>query len=317
MAKEEKFELEDLPGVGDKTAELLREAGFRNYMSIAVASTAEIADIAGISKKSAAKIISEARRKLKIGFESAANIWKIRQEIHRLTTGSKALDKLLGGGIETQALTEIAGAYAGGKTQLSHQLAVNVQLPEERGGLNGKAVFIDAEGTFRPERIIQMAEALNLNPNQILKGIKVARAFNTDHQMLLAEKVSDLIEEGLNVKLIVIDSLTGHFRAEYIGRGTLAERQQKLNRHLHTLQRLADVHNLAVVYTNQVLARPDVFFGDPTQAAGGHILSHASTYRLFLRRSKGDKRIVTLSDAPSLPYSECVIMITPEGIRDA
>lgn len=160
-------------------------------------------------------------------------------------------------------------------TQVALTLAVNVQLPIENGGANGKCVFIDTEGTFRPVRIKQIAEALNANPEKVLKNIFVARAFNSDHQMLLLEKVGEMVKSGEPIKLIIIDSLTAHFRAEFAGRGQLADRQQKLNRYLHNLMQLAETHNLAVYVTNQVMANPAQMFGDPTTAIGGNIVGHA------------------------------------------
>jgi len=307
--------LTDLPGVGPATAEKLISSGYRSLEAIAVATPAEISAATGISERIAQKIIIAAREALDIGFKTADVIYEQRLKVHRITTGSRNLDKLLGGGIETQTITEVFGEFGSGKTQLAHQLSVNVQLPIEAGGLNGKALYIDCEGTFRPERIVAMATALGLDPKETLKNIIFARAYNSDHQMLIAEQAKDIIEEQ-NVKLVVVDSVTGHFRAEYPGRESLAERQQKLNRHLHTLMRLADVYNIAVFITNQVMARPDTFFGDPTQAVGGHVLFHVPGARIYLRKAKGNRRIARLVDSPYLPESEAVFVITEEGIRD-
>lgn len=194
-------------------------------------------------------------------------------------------------------------------------MSVNVQLPPEKGGLEGGALYVDCEGTFRPERIYQMAIGQNIDPNKALKNIIVARAYNSDHQVLLVQQSEDFIEEK-KIKLVVVDSIAGHFRAEYVGRERLAERQQKLNRHLHTLQRLADIHAVAVFVTNQVMAKPDVFFGDPTQPVGGHVLAHVPQTRLYLRRSKGNIRICRLVDSSYLPEGEAVFLITEEGIKD-
>lgn len=200
-------------------------------------------------------------------------------------------------------------------TQVGFQLAVNVQLPPEKGGLKRACLWIDTEHTFSPHRIISMAKAVGLDPTQALKNIYVARAFNSEHQMFLVEKAPEMIEDK-DIGLIVIDSLTSHFRADFVGRGMLAERQQKLNKHLHQLQRLADAYNLAVYVTNQVMARPDILFGDPTAPVGGHVLGHMSTYRVYLRRGKEGRRIARLIDAPNLPEAEVVFVITEEGIRD-
>ena len=201
-------------------------------------------------------------------------------------------------------------------TQLGLTLAVNVQLPLEKGGANGKAVFIDTEGTFRPERIKQISEGIGANPEKVLKNIFVARAFNSDHQILLLDKIGEMIKNGEPIKLLIIDSLTAHFRAEYSGRGMLADRQQKLNRYIHNLMKLAEQFNLAVYVTNQVMANPAMMFGDPTTPVGGHILGHASTYRIYFRRGKKDSRVAKLIDSPNLPDNETFFFLTKDGIKD-
>jgi len=268
-----------------------------------------------MSEKTAQKIIITARSTLHIGFKTADKIYEQRLKIHRITTNSKNLDTLLGGGVETQTITEVFGEFGTGKTQIAHQLSVNVQLPKDQGGLNGKALFIDCEGTFRPERIISMATAKGLDPKETLKNIIFARAYNSDHQMLIVEQAKDIIEEE-EIRLVIIDSVTGHFRAEYPGRESLAERQQKLNRHLHALVRLSDIFNVAIFITNQVMSKPDAFFGDPTRAVGGHVLFHVPGARIYLRKGKGGRRIARLVDSSYLPEAECVFIITEEGIRD-
>ncbi len=202
-------------------------------------------------------------------------------------------------------------------SQLGFTLAVNVQLPKDQGGASGKAVFIDTEGTFKPSRIRQIAEGIGANPEKVLKNILVARAFNSDHQILLIDKINEMIKNGEPIKLIIIDSLTAHFRAEFAGRGQLADRQQKLNRYLHSLIKMAEQHNLAVYITNQVLSNPGMMFGDPTTPVGGNILGHASTVRLYLRRGKGGSRVAKMVDAPHLPENEAQFFLTEKGIKDA
>ncbi|WP_324735033.1 DNA repair and recombination protein RadA [Thermococcus sp. SY098] len=319
--KKEIKTLEDLPGVGPATAEKLREAGYDSLEAIAVASPIELKEIAGISEGAALKIIQAAREAANIGtFIRADEYFQRRQTIGRISTGSKSLDKLLGGGIETQAITEVFGEFGSGKTQIAHTLAVMVQLPPEEGGLNGSVIWIDTENTFRPERIRQIAENRGLDPDEVLKNIYVARAYNTNHQMLLVEKAEEIIKEKLNtdrpVKLMVVDSLTSHFRSEYVGRGALAERQQKLGKHLADLHRLANLYDIAIFVTNQVQARPDAFFGDPTRPIGGHILAHSATLRIYLRKGKAGKRIARLIDSPHLPEGEAAFRITDKGIED-
>lgn len=215
--KEEKQELtlENLPGVGAATAEKLRDAGYTDLISIAVASPGELVQASGLGESSARKVINFCRNHLDMGFESGDQLLKKREQVTKITTGCKSFDNILKGGIETGAITEAYGAYGSGKTTLAHQLAVNVQLPIEKGGANGVAVWIDSEGTLRPEFIKQLAEAKGLDPNKVLKNFRGVRAFNSDHQMLLAEKAEELIREGLPVKLIIIDSLMSHFRSEF------------------------------------------------------------------------------------------------------
>ena len=303
----------DLPGVGAATAEKLMAVGYTDLMSIAVASPGELIEATGMGDAVAKKLIAIARSNLEMGFESGDDLLKRREKVQKLKTGSNALDSLLGGGFETGAIVECFGEFGSGKTQIGHTLAVRAQTIEP----NAVTVYIDTENTFRPERIIQLAKGANLEPEQVLKNIKVARAYNSDHQMLLAEKVEDLIKkQGLNVKLVVIDSLTAHFRAEFIGRGTLADRQQKLNRHLHVLAKLADMYNFCVYVTNQVMAKPDMFFGDPTQAIGGHIVAHASTFRVYLRKGKKGTRVAKLIDSPNMPEAEAGFYVDESGIKD-
>jgi len=311
-----KQSIESLPGVGEATAEKLREAGYGTIESLAVVTVDELCEVAELGEGQAKKIIAAARRAAEIGtFVTADKVLERRKTVGWITTGSKQLDTLLGGGVETRAVTETFGEFGAGKSQIGHQLCINVQLPQERGGLNARAMFIDTENTFRPERIIHMAGGAELDPNEALKNILVARSYNTDQQLLIAEKAEDIIEKE-NVRLLVIDSLTSHFRAEFTGRGMLAERQQKLARHLLTLHRIADLKDVAIYVTNQVQARPDMFFGDPTRPIGGHILGHSATTRVYLRKSKGGRRIARIVDSPSLPEGESVFNIMEIGIRD-
>ncbi|MCJ7450515.1 MAG: DNA repair and recombination protein RadA [Candidatus Nanohaloarchaeota archaeon QJJ-9] len=308
-------ELEDLSGVGSKTAEKLRDAGYDSIMSIATMSAADLSEVADIGNKTAQKIIKNARDELNLGFQKGTDKMEERENMSKITLGSDNFDELLDGGIETQAITEVYGEYGSAKTQCALQAAVNVQMPKEEGGLDKGVIFIDTEDTFIPERAKQMAEANDMDPEEVLDNIYVARAFNSDHQILLAEKAQEIMEEN-EIGLVVVDSLTAQFRSDYVGRGELAERQQKLNKHIHTLQRLASAHNVAVLVTNQVLSNPGQLFGDPTNASGGHIVGHASSFRLYLRKSKKDKRIARLVDCPYLPEGEAVFKVKNEGIVD-
>ncbi len=337
-------DLEELPGVGPATSEKLEDAGFDSFEGLAVASPGELSNTADVGESTAADIVQAAREHADVGgFESGATVLERREQIGKLSWLVDEVDDLLGGGVETQSITEVYGEFGAGKSQVTHQLAVNVQLPPEHGGLGGSAIFIDTEDTFRPERIDDMVRglpddaidalldqrdieggpndeaALTALTESVLDQIHVAKAFNSNHQILLAEKAEEIASESQDdeypVRLLCVDSLTAHFRAEYVGRGELAERQQKLNKHLHDLMRVGDLNNTAVIVTNQVASNPDSFFGDPTQPIGGNILGHTSTFRIYLRKSKNNKRIVRLVDAPNLADGEAVMRVEPEGLK--
>lgn len=309
--------LTDIPGIGPGIAAKLEAAGVYDLMGMAVMTPSALSELAGIGEAVARKAIQASRTMMKLGFSDGVEFAKKRDDVVYISTGSANLDGLLGGkGVETKSLTEAYGAFGSGKSQLGFTLAVRVQLPKEQGGANGKAVFIDTEGTFRPERIRQIAEGMGANPEKVLKNLLVARAFNSDHQILLLDRVAELIKDGEPIRLVIIDSLTAHFRAEFSGRGQLADRQQKLNRYLHTLTKMAEQHNLAVYLTNQVMANPGMMFGDPTTPVGGNILGHASTYRMYLRRGKQGSRVAKLIDSPNLPDNEAVFFVTQAGVKD-
>lgn len=313
----------ELPGIGPSTAAKLIEAGYSTLESIATVSIGELMSVASMGEKTVIKIIEAAREALDIDFETAKSVLNRRSVLAKITTGSQKLDELFGGGIETGAVTELYGEFRTGKTQIAHQLAVTTMLPREKGGLREgdeypKVVYIDSEGTFRPERIVSMAGRWedDLDIELVLDNILHGRAHNSDHQMVLVEKMVKEVLPSEPIKLMVVDSLIAHFRAEYVGRGTLAKRQQKLNQHIHAILRAAEIGSLAVIVTNQVQAKPDQFFGDPTSPVGGHIVAHAAQTRVYLRKSKGERRIARIVDSPLLPENEAIFGLTAVGIVD-
>jgi DNA repair protein RadA len=313
----EKIEnIQDLEGVGPVTAGKLTDAGFDSVEALAVAPIRELVDKANLESSAATKIIKAARQAIQLDFINAKELWEKRQGLLKLTTGTKNIDKLLGGGVETQAITEFVGEFGTGKSQLCMKLSITAQLPHQDGGLEGKVLFIDTEGTFAPQRIHQIAQAMQLEPEKLLEGIFYSRVYNSDHQILAVDRSFKLCQEE-NIKLLIVDSVLSHFRSEYIGRESLSERQQKLNAHLHKLTRIAQALNLAVIVTNQVQANPQAFFGDPTRPAGGHILAHASTHRIMLRKASGGLRAAKVIDSPFLPESETFFQITEKGVEDA
>ncbi len=318
-------EIEDLPGVGPTTADKLREAGYCTIEGIATASRSDLVEAAEIGESTAKKMIKAAREMADIGgFKTGTAVLEDRKEVRKLKTLVEEFDDLLGGGLETKSISEVYGEFGSGKSQISHQMAVNVQLPEEVGGLGGSCLYIDTENTFRPERIEQMVNGLELDieippVSEFLEHIHVAKGYTSDHQMLLTDSARELASELKDsekpVRLIIVDSLTAHFRAEYSGRGTLSLRQQKLNKHMYDLAKLAEEYNAVVLVTNQVMSNPAVFFGDPTKPIGGNIVGHASKFRLYLRKSKGSKRVAKLVDSPNLPDGEAAFVVESAGLK--
>jgi DNA repair protein RadA len=313
--------IEELPGIGDTTKKKLNEIGIYTLLDLVVRSPYEVASRTGLDDDKVVAAMNKARvilmegGKLEKDYISAAELREKRKAIGRIDTGSSALNDLLGGGVETQAMTEFFGEFSSGKTNICHTLAVMVQQPKDRGGLNGQALYIDTEGTFRPERAHQIAESRGFDAKGALEGITVARAYNSSHQELIAGDVGRIVREK-GIKLVVLDSAVAHYRAEFLGRGTLAERQQKLNLMLHTLLKAADANNFAVVITNQVLASPDVFYGaNPIHATGGHVVAHTSTYRIYLRKAQ-KHRIARMVDSPCQVEREVPFALTEMGVVD-
>ena len=303
-------------GVATTTINKLIKAGFTTVESIAVTPPRELADVAGMGADTALKVCRLARLQVDPGFIPALEVLEMRRSMIKCKTGSKELDRILGGGIETGAITELIGEYGSGKTQICFTLSVTAQLPVEEGGFGGNVCAIDTEGTFMPERVMQIAEERGLDPTKILEGILVARAYNSEHQQILIGSLAELVEKS-NVKLVIVDSMIGHFRGEYIGRGTLSERQQKLGSCLSHLLRVAEAFNVAVVITNQVMSTPDVVYGDPNKPTGGHVMAHACTHRVYLRKGKQNTRLARVIDSPSLPEERIRFAITAAGVEDS
>lgn len=306
-------------GISATDVKKLVAAGFNTVESIAYATNKSLLAIKGVSEAKAAKLQAEAAKLVPMGFTTASEFHRSRGNLLQLTTGSKELDKLLGGGIETGSITEIFGEFRTGKTQLCHTLCVTCQLPPEQGGGSGKALYIDTEGTFRPERLIKVAERFGLDANDVLDNVAYARAYNSDHQNHLLVQASAMMAESV-YSLIVVDSATALYRTDYSGRGELSARQMHLARFLRTLMRLADEFGVAVVITNQVVAQVDgaaMFSADPKKPIGGNIMAHASTTRLSLRKGRGNTRVCKIYDSPCLPEADAMFAITDNGIADA
>ena len=306
-------------GISISDIKKLQDVGYHTVESVVYATKKKLIEIKGISEAKAEKIHFEAAKYVPLGFCSATECYRMRQDLIHLTTGSRELDSILGGGIETGSITELFGEFRTGKTQLCHTLCVTCQLSIDRGGGEGRVLYIDTEGTFRPERIVAIAERFNLNQQDVLDNVAFARAYNTDHQMELLNQACAMMAES-RYAVLIVDSATALYRTDYTGRGELAPRQQHMARFLRKLQRLADEFGIAVVITNQVIAQVDgtsCYVSDPKKPMGGNVIAHASQTRLYLRKGKGNNRICRIYDSPNLPSSECIFSISEAGIGDS
>ncbi|EPR64493.1 DNA repair protein RAD51, putative [Toxoplasma gondii ME49] len=306
-------------GFTKRDLELLKDAGYQTVECIAFAPVKNLVAVKGLSEQKVEKLKKASKELCNLGFCSAQEYLEARENLIRFTTGSVQLDSLLKGGIETGNLTELFGEFRTGKTQLCHTLAVTCQLPIEQAGGEGKCLWIDTEGTFRPERIVSIAKRFGLNANDCLDNVAYARAYNCDHQMELLMEASAMMAES-RFALLIVDSATALYRSEYTGRGELASRQTHLCRFLRCLQRIADTYGVAVVVSNQVVAKVDnmggMFSGNEKLPIGGNIMAHASQTRLYLRKGRGESRICKIYDSPSLAEGEAVFAIGEGGIGD-
>ncbi|CAI4449472.1 ASN_collapsed_G0016620.mRNA.1.CDS.1 [Saccharomyces cerevisiae] len=307
-------------GINASDLQKLKSGGIYTVNTVLSTTRRHLCKIKGLSEVKVEKIKEAAGKIIQVGFVPATVQLDIRQRVYSLSTGSKQLDSILGGGIMTMSITEVFGEFRCGKTQMSHTLCVTTQLPREMGGGEGKVAYIDTEGTFRPKRIKQIAEGYELDPESCLANVSYARALNSEHQMELVEQLGEELSSG-DYRLIVVDSIMANFRVDYCGRGELSERQQKLNQHLFKLNRLAEEFNVAVFLTNQVQSDPgaSALFAsaDGRKPIGGHVLAHASATRILLRKGRGDERVAKLQDSPDMPEKECVYVIGEKGITDS
>lgn len=296
----------------------MKERGFHTYESIMYATRKELASIEGLSERKVDKIIQLVSSYVNMGFTSASEIYVKRKDIIMIGTGSERVNELLKGGIETGSITEIFGESRSGKSQFCHNLAVTCQLPISRGGAEGRCIWIDTEGTFRPERIAQIAERYKMDPGVALDNVSCARVFNSDHQREILVEAAALMA-AYRHSLIVVDSVMALYRTDFQGRGELADRQAHLGKFLRHLLRLADEFGVAVVMTNQVMANVDgsaMYGGDNKKPVGGHIMAHASTTRLYFKKAKGEQRICKVYDSPWIAENESRFAISAEGITD-
>jgi DNA repair protein RadA len=322
MSQNAAISLEDLE-INPYLITKLKSAGIESIFDLAVSVPLDLLELCpSYDERVALDLVMRARKVLTDSgtlakeFSTAEDLLELRKNLLKCTTGSSRFDSFLKGGIETQAISEFAGEFGSGKSQICYTLCVTANLPKEKGGIGGNVIFIDTENTFRPERVRQIAENRGANdPDNILKQIYVCKIFNSGHLELIIHHLGKSIQE-YHSKLVLIDSLISLHRAEFVGRATLAIRQQRLNLMLHKLTRLAEIHNVAVVVTNQVQSTPDNFSGsDSVQITGGNVVAHATTYRILLRKA-GRDRIAIMLDSPHHAYDQTKFTIDERGVHD-
>ena len=315
-----KLELDTLDDIGPATKIHLIDAGIDSLKDLIIRGPHDVAEVTGMTMEKSIDLCNKARIKLEEveiierTFIPATELYNKRKNIERISTGSKCFDELLGGGFEVNAITEIYGEFGSGKTQICHTSAVMVQQKITDGGLEGGAIYVDTENTFRPERIVSISKARNIDYVSVLENIVVAKAFNSAHQELIIHEIGKIIENN-NIKLLILDSAISHYRAEYLGRAMLSERQQKINRLMHILIRISETYKIAVILTNQIQSVPDTLFGDPFRPTGGNIIAHSSTYRIYLKKA-GKNRIARIVDSPYHPEIEALFSLGEEGVTD-
>ncbi|KAH7856373.1 hypothetical protein Vadar_000667 [Vaccinium darrowii] len=298
-------------GINAGDVKKLQDAGIYTCNGLMMHTKKSLTGIKGLSEAKVDKICEAVEKIVNCGYITGSDALLRRKAVVRITTGSQALDELLGGGIETMSITEAFGEFRSGKTQLAHTLCVSTQLPTSMKGGNGKVAYIDTEGTFRPDRIVPIAERFGMDAGAVLDNIIYARAYTYEHQYnLLLGLAAKMSEEPF--RLLIVDSVIALFRVDFTGRGELAERQQKLAQMLSRLTKIAEEFNVAVYMTNQVIADPGggMFISDPKKPAGGHVLAHAATIRLMFRKGKGEQRVCKVFDAPNLPEAEAISFLS-------
>ena len=350
----EDFSLVDVEGIGNIRLKKLNLAGIERAEDLIVRGPMELHQLTGLDFDACADMIEKARESLQkkdiIGKTSLSGRELLdhrAKKIQYLTTGAKNFDEIMGGGMETGVMTEVYGEFGSGKTQIAMTCAVNVFLPTKDGGFSddgklARVVYIDTENSFRPDRMLQiiyergMVKTKEQTPAQLkantpkeplneeeqekalrfLDRVKIYKPDNAGQQVMVGEALGrELRDENADpIRLIIIDSITSAFRMDFSGRGELGERQQLIKKHIKHVSRIAEIYNVAVLLTNQVMVSPSVMFGDPVKPIGGTTLGHTSTHRVYLRKSGKDKIVAKLVDSPNNAQNEAVLSLTRAGV---
>lgn len=324
--------LTDIPGLGDISIKKLNDDEIFTKRDMIVRGWMDVKDITGTDKDKVQSMMEYCRKQLQLLEDqwptemTALQMLEKRKAIKTIKTLSKNLNELIGGGFETRCITEIAGAFRSGKTQMAMSIALRAFLPISEGGLQeeGKQpiriIYLDAENTFRPERLISMGQSSGImkddeSTKDILSRFDIKKAQDPSHLILLLEKISSLIERW-NYKVLVIDSGASLFRQHMPNLGAKGAKAVLQNNMMRLLTNFAEFHGLCIIYVNQVYeTMDDPKYGDTMRRYGGHVVGHALTYRLTVKKS-GKKWIATTTDFPHLPEQDCEFMVTEKGIED-
>ncbi len=294
-------DVEAVPGVGPAAAKRLRDAFITTAEILSVQNPIDLQERTKLGEATVRKIIRAARDTTgKFGFRSGIELEKEQSQIPRLSFGISSIDEKLMGGLEAGSIIEFYGGFSSGKTQWCHHLAVRSQLPLEQGGLEGRVLWLDSEASFKTNIIRANAIRWGLDPDVVLGNINVAPMALSSQIEDTFEQIQLLLAEG-EFKMLVIDSLTGLFRAEYRGIATLATRQQTINSLLNTMRRMGIATDAIFAYTNQVTTQISNYGGNAYAPAGGHVVSHASDYRFYAGKGTEGKRKLVLRDNAGVP----------------
>lgn len=316
----EEVDVKDVDDIGPTMAKKMYAVGINSAFDLATAIPVQLAVDLNCTAEKAKELIINANRLLEQkglvqqSLISAKQLEIERKDLAYLSTGSNTFDALLKGGIEAQAITEVFGEFGSGKSQLCHTISVLATQTANRWK-PGKTIYLDTEGTFRPERASEIAKARGLDVDSIMDDILSIRLPSASALQIFVQRAMAGHIEAQDAKLIIVDSITSLHRAEFPGRGMLADRQQKLNLIMLKLHNIATVYKIPIVIANQVSHNPEGMFGDPVKPIGGNVIGHGSTYRIYLRKS-GANRVARMVDSPYHAYSECIFTVTDKGVDD-
>ena len=311
------------PSRAPRSIAKLKQTGIHSVEQLQMTSHRQLASIKGLSDTKVDKLLDSALKLVQpvCRFQTAKDLQTHRDDTCiKVSTGCAEFDQILCGGFESGSITEIYGEARAGKSQLALTVAVASFLPREAGGGEGRTLYLDTEGAFRPERLIPIATRFDLDADFVQENVIYARIYNCDQLDNAIAEAGALFAcedpESAPFRTLVVDSIIGPYRQEFPGRAELPERQQRMGRVLWMLKKIAETYNIAVVLTNQVTADPGAMAGqDAKKPVGGNILAHAVNTRIMLRKGKGAQRIAKIVQSPLCGELEAHFELTEGGVQ--